>query len=259
MNIKEKFYNLFGLYLEKHPSREQVLKSLNNLLPYETEYKLIRLGEDGDGGYLIPDDLSGIEYCYSCGVGHVTQFEKQLYEKYSIKSKMIDPNELPNEIFPHESVYYKKFLDFTESGQSMHINDFIQNDSKEDAILKLDIEGDEYQNLISLENNKFEKIRILIIEFHNLRDLRSKFFMKIFNKIFQKLNKYFVVCHLHPNNTSGIKYVRNIPIPDMVEVTLINKKRLNSFSKKYAQIPNPLDKRTSKNNKEIYIDKKWYS
>lgn len=259
MNIKEKIFDLLGLYIERQPTKDQILNSLKNLLPFETNHKLIRLGEESDGGYLIPDDLEAVEFCYSCGVGYVTEFEKQLYQKYSIKSVLIDPNNLPQNIFPKKAKYYQKYLDFVDSEKNMHINNFLYPEPKNEIILKVDIEGDEYENFISLSDNYFKKIRILVIELHDLRNLRSKFFRKIFDKIFKKLNKHFVVCHLHPNNTSKVKNIRNIPIPDMVELTLINKKRLNSIPKKIAQIPNILDKKTDPNKQEIYIDKKWYS
>ena len=76
MNIKEKFFDLFGLYLEKKTSRERLLKLLKKLLPKKIDIDLIRLGENNDGGYLIPDDLHGVEKNYSAGVGFLTGFEK---------------------------------------------------------------------------------------------------------------------------------------------------------------------------------------
>ena len=37
--------------------------------PVYTGYNLLRLGNEGDGGYLLPDCLSGIECCLSPGTG----------------------------------------------------------------------------------------------------------------------------------------------------------------------------------------------
>ena len=36
------------------------------------------MGENNDGGYLIPNDLSGVTKNYSAGVGTLTKFEKDL-------------------------------------------------------------------------------------------------------------------------------------------------------------------------------------
>jgi hypothetical protein len=67
MNLKEKFLDLFNLYLEKKTSRQDISRLLKKLLPYKIDYDLIRLGEDNDGGYLIPNDLSGITKNYTAG------------------------------------------------------------------------------------------------------------------------------------------------------------------------------------------------
>ena len=42
-----------------------------------------------------------------------------------------------------------------------------------EIILKIDIEGDEYITLANINDQNLKKIRILIIEFHGLRNLRS--------------------------------------------------------------------------------------
>ena len=66
----------------------------------------------------------------------------------------------------------------------------------------MDIDGDEYINLINIDTQKFLKIRIMILELHDLRNLRSHFFYKIFDEVINKLSKYFYFCYLHPNNLS---------------------------------------------------------
>jgi hypothetical protein len=74
-----------------------------------------------------------------------------------------------------------------------------------EIILKMDIEGDEYLNLASISEKNLNKIRILVIEIHDLRNLRNSFFFKTFEKILLKLNNIFYVCHLHVNNSSKVK------------------------------------------------------
>jgi hypothetical protein len=50
---------------------------------------LIRVGGDADGGYLIPDDLSGIEACLSPGVDTVATFERDMVAR-GIPCHLID-------------------------------------------------------------------------------------------------------------------------------------------------------------------------
>ena len=224
MNIKEFILDKFHLYLEKKTNSDLVFDTIKKLMPYEVGFELIRLGENSDGGYLIPKDFENINYCYSAGVGFVTQFEKDLEEKFNIKSKMLDVCEIPKNLLPKKSTFIQKKLSIYKSDQNITINEFI--DTEDEIILKLDIEGDEYSNLIYLDERKMSQIRILILEFHDLRNLRSPFFFKIFNEVVEKLSKYFYFCHLHPNNTSKVKKIGVLKIPDMIELTLINKNRV---------------------------------
>src|SRR5216684_5547055 len=41
--------------------RKDMRALVNSLVPLQPAKKLIRLGPAGDGGYLVPDDLGGIE------------------------------------------------------------------------------------------------------------------------------------------------------------------------------------------------------
>ena len=47
---------------------------------------LVRIGGEGDGGYLLPDDLKGIRKCFSPGVSTTAEFEKHVARTYGIKS-----------------------------------------------------------------------------------------------------------------------------------------------------------------------------
>ena len=77
MSIKEKFFDIFNMYVEKKSSTKKISKTLKKLLPYQVDSNLIRLGEKNDGGYLVPDDLLGVDRNYSAGVGFLTKFEKE--------------------------------------------------------------------------------------------------------------------------------------------------------------------------------------
>jgi hypothetical protein len=251
MNIKEFILDKLNLYLEKKTNPKLVFDTSKKLMPYEVGFELIRIGENSDGGYLLPKDFDEIQYCYSAGVGFVTQFERDLEEKFNIKSKMLDICDVPKNLLPKKSIFIKKKLSIFKSDQNISINEFI--DTQDEIILKLDIEGDEYSNLIDLDEKKIPYIRILILEIHDLRNLRSPFFFKIFNEVVEKLSKHFYFCHLHPNNTSEVKKIGKYKIPDMLELTLINKKRVKFLPSKKLKLPHVLDRKTDPSKMEIYF------
>ena len=122
----------------------------------------------------------------------------------------------------------------------------------------MDIEGDEYLTLSSISDKNLNKIRILIVELHDLRHLRNYFFYKTFEKFILKLNNLFYVCHLHVNNVSKLTNIGGYNVPDMLEVTFIRKDRIKNFTNKFASIPHKLDQKTVLNQKELNLDKNWY-
>jgi hypothetical protein len=75
-----------------------ILDLMQKMRPQDCGIDLIRIGGSGDGGYLIPDDLEGLEYCFSPGVSTVSDFENHLADlhissylaDYSVPSPPID-------------------------------------------------------------------------------------------------------------------------------------------------------------------------
>jgi hypothetical protein len=72
---------LGNAYSTKLTPKGELLKFLARLYPVEADPPLIRMGPPGDGGYLLPDDLQGIEACFSPGVNEVSGFEKDCAER----------------------------------------------------------------------------------------------------------------------------------------------------------------------------------
>ena len=67
-----------GLNITGCTARAEVLGLIKSLRPMDCGKKLIRIGGNEDGGYLVPDDLEGIEYCFSPGVSTTVDFETHL-------------------------------------------------------------------------------------------------------------------------------------------------------------------------------------
>ena len=50
-----------GILLTKATDKKKVTNLIESLYPFQIQTNLIRLGPKGDGGYLVPNDLDGIE------------------------------------------------------------------------------------------------------------------------------------------------------------------------------------------------------
>ena len=77
----------FNLKIKDH---KKINKLLNLLKIYKTNFKLLKIGDNNDGTYIVPKILHKINYCISIGVGDTVTFENHLYKKYKIKSFLID-------------------------------------------------------------------------------------------------------------------------------------------------------------------------
>jgi len=61
--------------------QSEVLSIVNLIKPNNSLFKKIRVGSLGDGGYVVPDDLKGIESVLSIGIGDEVSFDLDFAKK----------------------------------------------------------------------------------------------------------------------------------------------------------------------------------
>ena len=61
--------------------RNSLSTLVSSLHPIDPGVPLVRIGPDGDGGYLVPDALDGIAHAFSPGVSTESGFEAELAER----------------------------------------------------------------------------------------------------------------------------------------------------------------------------------
>ena len=74
-----------GVFTSKKTDINKITSFLNMVHPKSLDIENIRIGGENDGGYIIPNDLKDVKYCFSPGVGSISKFEKELIQK---KNKM---------------------------------------------------------------------------------------------------------------------------------------------------------------------------
>ena len=221
--------------------------------PYKSLRKnLIRIGPKKDGGYIIDKRvIKKSETIITCGLNDDWEFEKD-FLKFNKNCKVIAYDHTVNnefwnkrlkknlinllkfkklnlkkikDIFKHyeyrsffknkNNHYIKKVVLNKKNRNEVSIRKILSN--QKNIILKVDIEGDEY-NLLKKINAEYKKINLLIIEFHNV----SKNIDKI--KKFM-LSSVFKLIHIHANNFGSIDKKGD---PNVLELTLINSKKFKT-------------------------------
>ena len=262
-SIKKLVRNIFAginIYPTRLTEKNKLLSLLNKLHPVSCDKELIRLGTMGDGGYLVPDDLIGIEACFSPGVGYFSLFEKECAErgmKVFLADSSVEKPTQSHELF----VFTKKHLGILTNDKFMIIDDWVASslpDSSGDLLLQMDIEGSEYEVLLGASYNLLKRFRIIIVEFHFLDELWNKPFFQLASRVFEKLLQTHTCVHNHPNNFSDSVKNGEIEIPIVTELTFLRNDRISGSS--FAKIfPHPLDTDNAKNNPSLVLPKVWYN
>ena len=127
-----------------------------------------------------------------------------------------------------------------------------------DLILQVDIEGDEYDVLTSIDLNTLRKFRIILIEFHNLHYLFDEFFFQKIFKVFKLISENYYCSHIHPNNdVDFISKNQDLVIPPVLEFSFLRKDRAKVISNN-LEFPNKLDNPNNPNKRDIILPKCWY-
>jgi len=248
-----------GVDLARRTRDADVLQLLAELRPLDCGKNLIRIGAEGDGGYLLPDDLEGIRYCFSPGVGPIATFENDLADR-DIRCFLADYSVTSPPIQRPEFTFDKKYVGANNSEISFSLKswkDKYLRDYSGELLLQMDIEGSEYEVLLSTPVEVLMNFRIMIIEFHYVNRMFDAFIFRLYKALFEKILQHFHVVHIHPNNCCGSIRKGDIEIPVVMEFTFYNKSRVASTA--YQQhFPHPLDRDNVPENPTLPLPRCWY-
>ncbi|MEB2782420.1 FkbM family methyltransferase [Algoriphagus sp. C2-6-M1] len=222
----------------------QVEKFLEKIHPKKSGHEFIRIGPDHDGGYLIPDCLDGISNCFSPGVDTESGFELDLANR-GINVFMADYSVDQPKVKHRRFSFEKKYLSFMDYGIYMTMDSWVKNSigiaSNSDLLLQMDIEGSEYECLLAVSNDLLNKFRIIVIEFHHFNRIFERDFLRMVEKVFNKLLINHSVVHIHPNNKSNLTFTKGVRIPSLLEITFL-RNDFCEFTGYVDEFPHLLDK-----------------
>jgi len=233
------------------------LKSIQNLVsilsPMKFKGDLIRIGNEGDGSYVLPKDvINSKNYLISGGIANNNEFELELAKK-GVIGIQID-NSIKNPPKEHPNLSFKiATLGAKDGPQTVSLENLISNvPIKKELIVKLDIEGSEIDALQHLSKKSLKKINCLVLELHNLSSLAQD------DKILQTLQKLknadLSSIYIQANNGILDYIISGILIPDNVEITFVKKGRVTKPLVKDIRRMKRLATRNKKGFSETNID-----
>jgi hypothetical protein len=246
MNVLRKmklFLMARGIYLSiRKPVK--ISELLQQIWPVRTEHELVRIGGAtcNDGAYLLPDDLVGIDRVSSPGVASSVEFEKHFLAQ-GIPCELIDGS-IDAAPESHDLItFQKKWLSTETLGDSISLTDWVQDRSlpNDELLLQMDIEGAEFECLLTTDRLILNRFRIIVLELHELTSALLQSNSRLFIILMRKLLMTHVVVHAHANNCCLPAKRGNLIWPNVLELTLLRRDRISHISGP-ADLPHALDR-----------------
>jgi len=266
----QKFFGVFGIsILFLDPINFRILRiskltpetSLFNFLekfrPIDNGHKLIRIGSKGDGGYLIPDDIRQVKFCFSAGSDMQWSFEKDLEKLYGIRSFIIDSEDKKPADLGVNQFFTPAWLGIDSNAKTLKFEDWVARSgvvNDNNLLLQIDIEGFEWECMNGISLETLNKFSIIVVEFHGIQNiLNHKMFLEVYSPVINKLTKNFDAVHFHPNNCCGsYNFKGKFSFPNVFEVTFHRKDRaIGNFG--FRKLPNSLDVNNVLINKDVTV------
>ena len=218
------------------------------------EFGKIRVGSEADGGYVQLDDYKRLSLALSVGIGNNDDWDLAT-AKRGVPVRQFDhtTDRAPSN---HSLLEFKsKKISGVKCSDTVTLSELVAEHpdrSHPNIILKIDIEGDEWDVFYHTDNESFSRIAQIICEFHNLHKLYDPQFYDTAFRVFKKLNAAFVVFHVHANNCGSIVNIGNVAIPQTLEISFANR-NCYSFKDAHESFPTSIDRPNNPYVADIYL------
>ena len=203
--------------------RQTLLDELQPVVLANCEFE--RFGEANDGGYVMCGNLLGaVEAGYSYGIANYDKWGCDVSTQLRVKLHQYDCFDTRQPACQGgDTVFHAECVGDTAKTDDGRVfdtmeNQFVRNgDANKHLVVKMDVEGAEWDSLLHASDETLQRIDQLAIELHFVD-------RKDFVTVVRRLKQFFHVVHLHFNNfacTDGIA-----PLPALATELLFVNKRL---------------------------------
>ncbi len=232
--------NILEPEIQENPGREAYFRELKKLLCCKkvAGKEFIRVGNDeGDGGYIMVDDFDNTMRAYSCGVGNDVSWDCDIANR-GMKVLLYDHtiSHLPK---VHNNFIFYNF-GIGEADNCVPLKEILKRNhdlDNQNLILKMDIEGAEWEVLDDIPSELLNNFKQISLELH---DVCKEDYCENILRVLQKMGVTHQAVWIHGNNAGKAEIAKDILIPDLIEVTFV-RKDCYTFIDERCEFPMSLD------------------
>jgi hypothetical protein len=216
----------------------------------------VRIGAAADGGYVMLDDFGPARHALSLGVGPEVSWEADIAGRGLRVFQYDDTVEAsplthPNFVFEHKRVVGTKTRPADTTIEDILARPELATDN--DVIVKMDIEGCEWDVLTKTSAATLARVRQLAIEFHELRRFADDSWRNLALAGLKNLSATHVCVHVHGNNWGPFMVIGGIPFPEGFEATFVRRRDYPAATPSKAIFPTALDRPSNPKRPDLYI------
>jgi len=196
---------------------------LTRILPSPSlQIKLKRFGRRGDGGYYLALPIQQDDFLISAGLADDISFEEDIS---MILAKVLALDHTIPEITSQSKnfIHLRNGLKGEISPGFLTLEHLIEEYPAPDYLLKIDIEGDEWEVFAKTNPFTLSRFRQIVVEFHGFTQPKSPEAISQVRKTLDKLLENHYVVAVHANNHAPFRYFGSHMVPDVIEVTYLRK------------------------------------
>jgi hypothetical protein len=218
-------------------------KILRLLSPKDVvDMSFVRVGNERDGGYVMLDRDLQNSVAYSFGISEDVSWDQGMVDRgcqiYQFDHTI---NGLPYE---NPNFHWKKLgIAANTGGEFISVTDIIKENGHQnnnDLILKMDIEGAEWDVFESIDSDHLSKFKQIVVELHSFVTGRTSHLERVV-PVLEKLNRTHQSVHIHANNYGWLGIIGGVMLPDVFELTYVRRSD-HQFVPCTREFPTPLDR-----------------
>ena len=208
------------------PDQRDILRYLSALKPVDISVPKRRVGRHQDGGYVVADCIPKDAIILSYGIETEVSFDLELAEAGHQILQFDHTIDAPPVTHPNMTFYQEGVAGVSKPEEKLfsvadHVAAYCATDRP--LILKMDVEGAEWESFSSMREETLSRFDQIFLEFHGLhRVLRSRA-RAARQAVLEKLSDRFHLFHVHANNYVAPQMTHGITICPVLEVSYIRK------------------------------------